>query len=182
MALVTSSTRPASVRAKAVYALSASLKHWPLASAALASSSSAGYKALSTIATDSETVIRRKAAFLIGTLVMQSGETYEGDIPKPVVELIQQRMQSGETSQPLVEGLQREGVLASLLKGLEENGEDADYEENAFRALVRAAEKDALSADEKTKLRGVWEKWGAEGRSERGFEGQEAQGVDTLLA
>lgn len=165
-----------------MYALSASLKHWPLASSALGSSSSAGYSALSQIVTDSQPVIRRKAAFLVGTLVMQSGEKYEGEIPKPVVELIQQRMESGEQSEPLVEGLRREGVLAGLLRGLQESEGDVEYEENALRALVRAAEAGALSSDHKASLKSVWQKWGTRGQADRGFEGSDAKDMERVLA
>lgn len=182
LSLVTSSTRSTAVRAKAVYALSASLKHWPLASPVLASSSSAGYASLSHIARDSQTVIRRKAAFLIGTLVMQSGERYEGEIPKPVVELIQQRMESGETSEPLVDGLKTEGVLSSLLSGLKESEGDVEYEENATRALARAAEAGALSAEEKRELKSLLDRWGVEGRAERGLDGQDGADIEKALA
>jgi hypothetical protein len=182
VALTTSSTRPTSVRAKAVYALSSSLKHWPMASSALASSSSAGYTALRTIASDSQSVIRRKAAFLIGTLIMQSGEKYEGDIPKPVVELIQQRMNSGEVSEPLVDGLKREGVIGALLDGLKAGGEDVEFEENAIRALVRAVEKGVLTSEEIGEIRSIWTKWGKEGQAERGLDGQDGQDIEKALA
>lgn len=184
--LTTSTSRPTSVRAKAVYALSSSLKHWPMASSALASSSSAGFSALKTIVSDSQPVIRRKAAFLVGTLVMQSGEKYEGDIPKPVVELIKERMDSGEVSTPLAEGLQKEGVLSQLLAGLKASTSgsegDVEYEENALRCLARALDKKVLSAEDKAELKSIWDSWGAEGRSQRGFEGQDAQDVEQSLA
>ena len=181
VALTTSTTRSTSVRAKAVYALSSSLKHWPMASSALASSSSAGYHALKSIVTDSQTVIRRKAAFLIGTLIMQSGEKYEGDIPKPVVELIQERMNSGEVSEPLVDGLKREGVIAQLLVGLKEGG-DVEYEENAIRALSRAVEKGVLSAEEIGEVKGIWTQWGASGQAERVLDGQDGKDIEKILA
>lgn len=180
-ALTTSTTRPTSVRAKAVYALSSSLKHWPMASSALSSSSSAGYHALKSIVTDSQTVIRRKAAFLIGTLIMQSGEKYEGDIPKPVVELIQERMNSGEVSEPLVEGLKRERVIGQLLVGLKEGG-DVEYEENAIRALSRAVEKGVLSAEEVGEVKGIWTQWGTAGQAERGLDGQDGKDIEKILA
>lgn len=153
-----------------------------MASSALASSSSAGYRALSTIANDSEKVIRRKAAFLIGTLVMQSGEVYEGDIPKAVVELIQQRMDSGETSIPLVEGLKSEGVLSTLVKGLMESGDDLEYEENCIKALAKAAEGGGLEKQEVEQLKGLWERWGAQGQKERGLDGQDGKDVEKALA
>jgi hsp70-interacting protein len=181
VALTTSTTRPTSVRAKAVYALSSSLKHWPFASSALSASSSAGYNALKTIATDSATVIRRKAAFLIGTLIMQSGEKYEGDIPKAVVELIKERTNSGEVSEPLVDGLKREGVIGALLVGLKDS-EDVEYEENAIRALVRAVERDILSPEEVAEVKSIWTKWGSSGQAERGLDGQDGQDIEKVLA
>lgn len=157
-----------------------------MASSALSSSSSAGFSALKSIVNDSQPVIRRKAAFLVGTLVMQSGEKYEGDIPKPVVELIKERMDSGEVSTPLAEALQSEGVLSQLLAGLKEStGKsegDVEYEENAVRGLSRAAEKNVLSAEDKAELKGIWESWGAEDRAQRGLEGQDAQDIETSLA
>lgn len=152
-----------------------------MASSALASSSSAGYNALKSIVTDSQTVIRRKAAFLIGTLIMQSGEKYEGDIPKPVVELIQERMNSGEVSEPLVEGLKREGVIGQLLVGLKEGG-DVEYEENAIRALSRAVEKGVLSAEEIGEVKGIWTQWGTAGQAERGLDGQDGKDIEEILA
>lgn len=157
-----------------------------MASSALAASSSAGYSALKAIVIDSQTVIRRKAAFLVGTLIMQSGEKYEGDIPKPVVELIQERMKSGEVSTPLVEGLQQQGVIGQLLVGLRDStnsGEgDVEYEENALRALVRAVDKGVVSTEDKSAVKGIWDSWGAEGRSQRGLEGQDAQDIEQSLA
>lgn len=152
-----------------------------MASSALSSSSSAGYSALKSIVTDSQTVIRRKAAFLIGTLIMQSGEKYEGDIPKPVVELIQERMNSGEVSEPLVEGLKREGVIGQLLVGLKEGG-DVEYEENAIRALSRAVEKGVLSAEEVGEVKGIWTRCGAGGQAERGLDGQDGKDIEAILA
>jgi hsp70-interacting protein len=152
-----------------------------MASSALASSSSAGYAALKSIATDSQNVIRRKAAFLIGTLIMQSGEKYEGDIPKPVVELIQEMMNSGEVSEPLVEGLKREGVIGQLSAGLA-GSDDVEYEENAMRALSRAVEKGVLSTEEVGQVKAIWTKWGSSGQAERGLDGQDGQDIEKLLA
>lgn len=113
---------------------------------------------------------------------MQSGEKYEGEIPKAVVELIQQRMDSGQQSEPLVEGLKREGVLSALLKGLQESDGQVEYEENALRALVRAVEAGALTQDQASAVKSVWQKWGTAGQAERGFEGSDAQDVEKALA
>lgn len=113
---------------------------------------------------------------------MQSGEKYEGDIPKSVAELIQQRMESGETSIPLIEGLKAEGVLSALLRGLLSSEGDVEYEENAIRALARAAGSGVLEKEEKAELKGLWERWGTEGRTERGLDGQDGQDIETTLA
>ena len=114
---------------------------------------------------------------------MQSGEVYEGDIPKAVVELIQQRMDSGETSIPLVEGLKSGGVLSALVKGLmESEGDDIEYEENSIRALAKAAESGGLERSEVDGLKGLWERWGAQGQAERGLDGQDGKDVEKALA
>jgi hsp70-interacting protein len=112
---------------------------------------------------------------------MQSGEKYEGDIPKPVVELIQERMNSGEVSEPLVEGLKREGVIGQLLVGLKEGG-DVEYEENAIRALSRAVEKGVLSAEEVGEVKGIWTQWGSSGQAERGLDGQDGKDIEAIFA
>jgi hsp70-interacting protein len=112
---------------------------------------------------------------------MQSGEKYEGDIPKAVVELIQERMKSGEVSEPLVDGLQREGVIGALLVGLKDS-EDVEYEENAIRALARAVERDVLSTEEVGEVKSIWTKWGTSGQAERGLDGQDGQDIEKILA
>ncbi|ODN81654.1 hypothetical protein L202_02053 [Cryptococcus amylolentus CBS 6039] len=179
------STAPqtSAVRAKATYALSSALKHWPLASPALAASQ--GYTVLKKGVQDEEVVVRRKMAFLIGTLVMQSGEKYEGEIPGEVVNLLEANMKETEKNGPnetLLQGLKREGVLSALLEGLKSSTEDVEYEENAVRALVRAAEKDGLTAEEKAALQSIWVGWGAKGQEERGLDGQDGQEISAVLS
>lgn len=111
---------------------------------------------------------------------MQSGEKYEGDIPKAVEELIKERMNSCEVSEPLIDGLKREGVIGALLVGLKDS-EDAEYDENAIRALARAAEKGVLSAEEVTEVKSIWAKWGTSGQAERGLDGQDGADIEKVL-
>ncbi|WVQ83081.1 hypothetical protein IAT38_005219 [Cryptococcus sp. DSM 104549] len=189
-----SNPHPSSVRAKATYALSSALKHWPLAASVLStpssssdssSSSQTGYSVLKRGVVDSDPIVRRKMAFLIGTLAMQSGEVYEGEIPNEVRNLLEERMKAAQgegPSETLVQGLQREGVFAELVKGLKESGEDVEYEENTLRALARAAEKGGLTNGEKTELRGLWEKLGAAGQEERGLSGSDGKDIEKAFS
>lgn len=127
-------------------------------------------------------------AFMIGTLVMQSGEKYEGDIPAEVQKMIEENQSStGKVEESLVEGLAREGVFGELLRGLKEiKGEDGEadleYEENAFRALVRGVEKGGLTVEQKMELRGIWEERGALGQEERGLGGEDGKEISRILA
>ena len=131
---------------------------------------------------DATPVIRRKMAFLVGTLVLQSGEKYEGEIPDEVRNLIQERMAPGsEEGESLVEGLKREGVFAALLEELEAGGGDWEFEENALRALVNTAERGGLSEGERTRLKGMWEKLGTIGQNERGFGGEDGVNISKVL-
>ena len=125
-------------------------------------------------------------AFLVGTLVLQSGEEYNGEIPPEVVQAIQDaannRTQVDGKSETLLEGLRREGVLSGLLGSLRDVTEDVEFEENAMRALGAALEKGGLSDGEKVELRSIWERWGEAGREERGLSGEEAASINRLLA
>ncbi|OCF33507.1 hsp70-like protein [Kwoniella heveanensis BCC8398] len=209
LSTLTTCSHPSSVRAKATYALSSALKHWPLAAPVLStpyslssSSSSAavksersGYSVLKEAVNDGDKVVRRKTAFLVGTLVMQSGEKYQGEIPNEVRGLLEERMkevqQSGQASEGLLEGLKREGVFAALLDGLKgtqaqtEGGEvdvDVEYEENALRALVKAVSKGGLDSAEKEQLKDIWNGWSFEQKEERGFVGEEGKEIEAGLA
>ncbi|WVQ96651.1 hypothetical protein IAU59_003757 [Kwoniella sp. CBS 9459] len=209
------SSHPSSVRAKATYALSSALKHWPLAapvlstpyspssaSASTSSSSGAernGYFVLKEGVNDGDRVVRRKMAFLVGTLIMQSGEKYQGEIPNEVRGLLEERMKQVESSggngqgqaasESLVDGLKREGVIRSLLGGLKnaqatQNDADVDveYEENALRALVKAAAKGGLESAEKDELKGIWNGWSAQQKEDRGFVGEDEKEIAAVLA
>ena len=127
-------------------------------------------------------------AFVIGTLVMQSGEEYSGEIPPEAVQAIQSASNANREadgkSEVLIEGLKREGVLGDLLRNLGRTSEEVDVEseENAVRALSAALEKGGLSDNEKVELRGIWERWGEAGREERGLTGEEAASITRSLA
>ncbi|WVR06376.1 hypothetical protein IAU60_003407 [Kwoniella sp. DSM 27419] len=193
------SSQPASVRAKATYALSSALKHWPLAAPALSASydipssssssseSQTGYSILASGVVDADKVVRRKMAFLIGTLVMQSTEKYQGEIPNEVRNLLEEQMKEVHVGQALseglVKGLKQQGVFTALLKGLKEGkGEDVEYEENAIRALARAAESDGLGASEKDDFRSFWASLDASAREDRGLLGEDGKTIDAALA
>ncbi|OXH34057.1 hsp70-like protein [Cryptococcus neoformans] len=175
---------PPSVRAKATYALSAALKHWPLASYALCtttSSSESGYSVLRRGVNDPQVIVRRKMAFLVGTLAMQSSERYEGEIPSEVRNYIEEN-EKNAPSESLVEGLKREGVFTALVEGLKQGVDDVEYEENAMRALVRAHQQGGLTVSEKNDLKTIWEKWGKQGKQERGLDGEDGEEVSEALS
>lgn len=175
-------------RAKAVYAFSSAVKHWPLAASVLAADDDRGYKALARGVADIDHVIRRKVAFLLGTLVSQARDPHNFDeIPSEVRALLEERAKSSAPDEDLIKGLERTGVFKAAVAALERNtvspdADDVEYEENVVRALARASAADGLSVAEKNTIRGVWDKWGSKGQEERGFEGAEAQEVAKALA
>ncbi|WOO77415.1 Hsp70 nucleotide exchange factor FES1 [Vanrija pseudolonga] len=176
-------TREQATRAKAQYAMSSALKHWPLASAVLSAEGDKGYAVLRQGVADESAVLKRKFAFLLGTLVMQADETYEGEMPAEVRTLLEERAAAaGGKEENLVKALARTGVFASALAALAKGSDDLEYEENAVRALARAAATGGLTAEEKAQLKGIWEKWGAEGREERGFVGADGEEIAKDLA
>ncbi|KAL1412858.1 hsp70 nucleotide exchange factor fes1 [Vanrija albida] len=176
-------TREQATRAKAQYAMSSALKHWPLASAALSADSDKGYAVLRQGVADDSAVLKRKFAFLLGTLVMQARESYEGEMPSEVRALLEERAAAaGGKEEDLVLALKRTGVFSSALAALAKGSDDAEYEENAVRALAKAAAAGGLSADEKAQLRAIWDKWGAEGRAERGLDGADGDEIAKDLA
>lgn len=177
-------SHPTSTRGKATYAFSASVKHWPLASSALSANSSQGYSVLRRGVSDPQPVIRRKMAFLVGTLVMQSNETYTGELPDEVRQLIEERTQTQRETQTqtLIAGLEKEGVFNALVEALRTSDSDIEFEENAIRTLSQAAKQGVLSDEEKKALKGIWTTWGAEGQSERGLGGEDGKVVEQSLA
>jgi hypothetical protein len=121
-------------------------------------------------------------AFLIGTLTMQSGEKYEGDIPGEVNNLVEANTKAGGEKEDVVSGLKREGVYSALLAGLKGGVDDVEYEENAIRALGKAAQKGALDDEEKNEVRGIWNQWGQAGQADRGLEGEDATEIASSYA
>lgn len=181
-----SSPAPTATRKSATNALSASLKHWPLASAALAANSSAGYSVLKRGVADPEPVIRRKMAFLVGTLTLQSGEQYEGELPKEIQTQIEDGIKEHQAGggETLVDGLKREGIYSSLVRGLREaeGSLDFEYEENAWRAIARASERHGLSEAEKSELRSLWSSKSASDKEARGIVGEDAEEITRAFA
>jgi len=121
-------------------------------------------------------------AFLVGTLIRQSEEKYEGEIPNEVRNLIEERTKAGGESETLLDGSRREGIFAALVEALKNgDGEDLEFEENALRALGKAAEKGGLSEGEKAEVRAVWEKLGPTGQDERGLGGEDRKELSRAL-
>ena len=144
--------------------------------------SSQGYKILCQGVSDQDPVVRRKMAFLVGTLVMQSDEKYEGEIPNEVRNLIEDRMKSGTTSENLIDGMKREGVFACLIEALRNaDGDDFEFGENALRALLRVAEKRALSENEMARVKSIWEQLGQVGQEERGLSGEDGMEISRMF-
>lgn len=131
---------------------------------------------------DSEPVIRRKMAFLVGTLVMQDGEKYEGEVPGEVRNLVESSQKENGPEGSLVAGLKEQGVFGALVEGLQEGGDDVEYDENVVRALSRAAQRDGLTSDQLGAVKATWAKWGSAGQAERGFEGEDAQEITRVFA
>lgn len=127
--------------------------------------------------------------FLLGTLVAQASDKFDPkEMPSEVRNVLEEHAKAaGGKHEDLVKGLERTGVFKSSLAELAKvagmtDADDVQYEEDAVRALSRAAAADGLSADEKKNLRGIWEQWGAEGQKERGYEGQDAADITQSLA
>ncbi|CAK9780784.1 hypothetical protein CC85DRAFT_289123 [Cutaneotrichosporon oleaginosum] len=186
-----SGSKPSGTRAKAVYALSAALKHWPLATVALSAQDNRGYSVLRAGVADTDLVIRRKMNFMLGTIVNQARDAFNGEMPNEVRNLIEEQAKTsgakpGSEGDELLLALQREGVFEAAVDALARDPridpEDAEYEENAIRALARAAEYGALSDEEKSQLQSVWAEWTPIGRAHRGIEGADAEAIDKALA
>lgn len=182
-AAAASSTTPSrAVRAKATYAFSAAVKAWPLASAALTTNGHEGYSVLKRGVRDDDVVVRKKMAFLVNTLVLQSEETFEGEMPKEVVEMLKDHAGEVKAAGSLVHGLKAQGVVDALAEGLTQPGDgDLEYEENAMRALSHAAGKGGLSEGVRKQVKDVWEQWGSAGQEERALSGEDGKAVQALL-
>lgn len=129
--------------------------------------------------------------FMLGTIVNQARDKFEGEMPTEVLNMIEEQAKAsgakpGSEGDDLLLALQREGVFGAAISALaldpRIDPEDAEYEENAIRALARAAEFGALSDEEKAQLKGVWDAWTPVGRGHRGIEGADAEAIDKALA
>ena len=172
-----------------MYALSAAVKHWPLAAEVLSENSNRGFKALAAGVADADRVIRRKMAFLLGTLVSQARDRFDtAEMPGEVRALLEEHSKkAGGQHEDLIAALGRTGVFAAAVSALvaaaaSTDADDVEYEENLLRALARAAAAGGLTAEEKEKVKAVWNQWGAAGQQERGFEGQDSKDVEAALA
>lgn len=161
----------AATRSKAVYCLSAAVKHWPQAIDVLSADSARGWTVIREGVSDPDVTIRRKVAFLANTLLIQSDEIEN-------------------QKEAMVKTMQEQGITAALVKSLvsplptgedgQDDGVDADYQEKALRALVSAAERDGLSGEDKQRLTTLVGGWQASQWEEVGFsasEGKEAAGL-----
>lgn len=140
-------------RAKAVYCLSAALKHWPGAIDSLSNDSNRGWAILREGLRDPEVTIRRKIAFLLDMLIRQGGEGPTGE----------------EGMQRTVQAIQENGIVDGLVSSLTNplpvgaNGDDEpdwDLQEKSFAALMSAEKAGALNSENKAALKQVVENWG----------------------
>lgn len=126
---------------------------------------------------------------MLGTLVNQCRDKFEGEMPNEVRNMIEERSKTdaGSEGDDLLAGLQKEGVFEAAVGALARDHPrvdpvDAEYEENAMRALARAAEYGALADGEKAQLRCIWNEWTPIGRAHRGIEGADAAQIEKALA
>lgn len=174
-----------STRAKAVYCLSAALKHWPGAVADLTDDSNRGWSTLRDGLSDPDPTIRRKIAFLINTLLIQSTDMPEdstqGSTPTA----------DGQPNE-MVEKMSETQVFDALLKSLTKplpmgaDGDisepDWDLQEKCTRALVSALERGGLDAEQRQTLAALWGSWKVDNQWENvGFTQSEAEQAKRLL-
>ena len=114
---------------------------------------------------------------------MQSEEKYEGELPSEVRKLMEERMNASGDSESLMDGMKREGVFAALVEAMKTSeGGDFEFEENALRALVRAAVQGGLTEGEKAEVKMIWERLGSLGQHERGLGAEDGQEITSALA
>jgi hypothetical protein len=130
---------------------------------------------------DPDPTIRRKVAFLINTLLLQSDET-------PDASKIRE-----EGPNDMVRALKDHSVLETLVSSCTsplptgadgENLEpDWDFQEKVVRAVLNAAERGGLEANQKKAVGDVWRRWGSDGKwGELGFSQSEGQDVAKRLS
>ncbi|KAJ9108150.1 hypothetical protein QFC19_002618 [Naganishia cerealis] len=173
-----------STRAKAVYCLSAALKHWPAAITDLSDDSDRGWSTLREGLSDPDATVRRKIAFLINTLLLQSNDHPEG-APRDA-------SSSSEQPNQMVQKMADTKVVDALIKSLVKplpmgpDGDisepDWDLQEKCTRALVNALERGGLDGEQRKALAGLWRGWKIDNEWENvGFTETEAQEALKLL-
>jgi hsp70-interacting protein len=177
-----------STRAKAVYAVSAALKHWPGAVVDLSDDSNRGWNMLREGLSDPDPTIRRKIAFLINTLLVQSTDmpTEEDAAPKPAEKEVSD--QPNEMVQKMAETRVIDALLKSVVKPLpmgpdgDISERDWDLLEKCTRALVSALERGGLDAEQRRTLGALWKGWKIDHEWENvGFTEAEAKQAMKLL-
>ena len=174
-----------STRAKAVYCLSAALKHWPGAVADLTDDSNRGWSTLREGLSDPDPVIRRKIALLINTLLIQSTDMPEDSTQSSTPAAV------GQPNE-MVEKMSETRVVDALLKSLTKplpmgaDGDisepDWDLREKCTRALVSALERGGLDAEQRQSLASLWDSWKMDDEWENvGFTPSEAEQAKKLL-
>ncbi|WWC70727.1 uncharacterized protein I206_104678 [Kwoniella pini CBS 10737] len=183
-----------SVKAKSIYALSASLKHWPLASKALSKkyieiNDKTGYEILLKGLKDNEKNVKKKVSFLISTLIMQSNQEYnQNELDNEVKNVIEELNKSysndnNNDNQKIIKGLRLSNIIKELLNNLENlNLEDnLEFEENLIKSLINALKIDELTLDEKLKFKNIWNGLNDKQKEDRGISLEEDKEVITLL-
>lgn len=167
-------------RSKALYCLSAALKHYPSAAFALSLNENAGWLVLRDGLRDPEAVIRRRVAFLINTLLLQSDEPgLDGASVQPLDSLGRNELLAALQSHGIIDALVR-AIAAPLPAGPDGDAppHDWDFFEKVVRALGAAEERGGVAPGQKREVGEVWARWGKEGRWEDlGFSNEEGQGV-----
>lgn len=157
-------------RSKSVYALSAALKHYPAAQSLLDADDARGWRVLKAGLRDPDGVVRRKVAFLLGTLIMQCGEgftTEDGVTDLTKKEEAEKGMMTTMRTNEIFPAL-LESITHPLPLGPDGDSTDPDWDmtEKSFRALMGAVEKGGLGSEEKAVLKGLLERWRREGGEE----------------
>lgn len=158
-----------------MYCLSAALKHWPKALESLSQQDNRGWNVIEEGLKDPDPTIRRKVAFLINTLILQSDEQPEiNQIKETGVNLIISRMKTHSIISTLISSF-----ISPLPTGADgENAEpDWDFLEKVIRAIVSADERGGVTKEQRREVGKVWKKWGDDGKWEDlGF--SEMEGVE----
>lgn len=175
-----------STRAKAVYCLSAALKHWARAIVDLDEDSNRGWSTLREGLSDPDPTIRRKIAFLINTLLVQSTDMPTEDDSSPNIK------SNSEKPNEMVRKMAETKVIDALLKSVVKplpmgpdgdiSEQDWDLQEKCTRALVSALERGGLDAEQRRTLSNLWKGWKMDHEWENvGFTEAEAQQAIKLL-